>query len=110
MGHEFYSKDEHWFHLDAPRYWYQENSFTEYKLPGEERRKRRGTAQEPGNLLDRYSNHITMQIRLDPGVTQALFFFVISEDGREYSILGVGCITKELLAQTLHSSCLISPV
>ena len=76
-------------HLDAPRYWYQENSFTQYTLPGEERRKKRGAAQEPGDLLDRYTNHIAMQIRLDPGVSQALFFFVVSPDGREYSILGV---------------------
>ena len=65
------------------------NSFTEYTLPGEERRKKRAAAQEPGDLLDRFSNLITMQIRLDPGVTEALFFFAVSPDGREYSRLGV---------------------
>jgi hypothetical protein len=67
-----------------------ENSFTEYTLPGEERRKKRATAQEPGDLLDRFSNHIVMQIRVDPGVTDAMFLFAVSEDGLEYSRLGVG--------------------
>ena len=31
-----------------------------------------------------------MQLRLDPGLTQALFFLAVSEDGKEYSKLGVG--------------------
>lgn len=66
-----------------------ENSFTEYTLPGEEKRKKRAAAQEPGDLLDRFSNFITMQIRLDPGVTEAIFFFAVSQDGMEYSRLGV---------------------
>ncbi|XP_028409982.1 protocadherin-like protein isoform X2 [Dendronephthya gigantea] len=73
---------------NAPRYWYMANSFTEYTLPGEERRKKRGAAQEPSDLLDRFSNHITMQIRLDPGVTEAIFFYAVSEEGLEYSKLG----------------------
>ena len=78
------------YDLDSPRHTYPANSFTEYTLPGEERRKKRGAAQEPSDLLDRFSNHITMQIRLDPGVTDAIFFYAVSEDGMEYSKLGVG--------------------
>ena len=65
------------------------NSFTEYTLPGEERLKKKASTQKPGDLFDRFRNHFTMQIRLDPGVKQALFFFAVSADGREYSRLGV---------------------
>ena len=79
---------EHLFHLGAPRYHYKANSFTEYTLPGGDRA--RNPSQKPSDLQDRFSNHINMQIRLDPSVVTATFFYAVSEDGREYSILGVG--------------------
>lgn len=83
--------------LVAPRFWYKGNSFTEYVLPGEERRRRRAVADEPGSFFNRFSNYITMQIRLDPGVKTALFFYMISQDGREYSRLGVRSLLVFLL-------------
>lgn len=78
-------------YLDAPRFWYLANSFTEYTLPGEERRRKRAAANEPASLLDRFSSHISMQVRVDPGVEHAIFLYAVSEDGLEYSLLAVGC-------------------
>ena len=83
-----------------------ENSFTEYTLPGEERRKKRAAAQEPGDLLDRYNNFITMQIRLDPGVTEAILFYAVSQEGMEYMRLGVRrSILCTFTSQCLHFVC-----
>ena len=79
------------FPIDAPRFYYLPGSFTEYKLPGEERRRKRGIAAEPADLLDRYGSYIAMQLRINPEVDKAYFLYVTSETNLEYSILGV-CI------------------
>ena len=88
----------------APRFNYLPNSFTEYKLPGEERRRKRGVSQEPGDLLDRYAMYIAMQLRINPEVEKAMFFYSASETNMEYSILGVrGSLGVNYTVYILHS-------
>lgn len=87
------------FPIDAPRFYYLPGSFTRYKLPGEERRRKRGTADEPADLLDRYGSYFAMQLRINPEVDKAYFLYLTSETNMEYSILGV-CIFERKKTNT----------
>ena len=84
-----YDLTEFFYHLDSPRNSYQASSYSTYTLPGKANEKADGL-QHSSDFLDRFRNQISMQLRLDPGVTRTPLFLAVSEDGKEYSRLRVG--------------------